>query len=225
MRRLALVVVALIAAIPSVATAQQDDPPMTFFVTSVGMGNGADLNGLIGADAHCQSLAVAAGAGDRTWRAYLSTGPPISVNARGRIGRGPWHSHAGTRMIADDLGSLHGDTLDEARLGNQINQAFALTENGDTVPSLFGRGDGEALEHDILTGSQPDGRAFTDGEDHTCSNWTSSVAGEGSAQLGHSDKTGGGNGSWNSSHPSRGCSQDNLIATGGSGRFYCFAIH
>ena len=198
---------------------------MTFFVTSVGMGNGADLNGLIGADAHCQSLAVAAGAGDRTWHAYLSTGPPISVNARGRIGGGPWHNHAGTRMIADDPDSLHGDTLDEARLGNQINQAFALTENGDTVPSIFGRGDGEALEHDILTGSQPDGRAFTDGEDHTCSNWTSSVAGEGSAQLGHSDKTGGGNGSWNSSHPSRGCSQDNLTATGGSGRFYCFAIN
>ncbi|RUA04980.1 MAG: lectin [Candidatus Neomarinimicrobiota bacterium] len=207
------------------AVAQQDNPPMTFFVTSVGMGNGADLNGLIGADAHCQSLAVAAGAGDRTWHAYLSTGPPISVNARGRIGGGPWHNHAGTRMIADDPGSLHGDTLDEARLGNQINQAFALTENGDTVPSIFGRGDGEALEHDILTGSQPDGRAFTDGEDHTCSNWTSSVAGEGSAQLGHSDKTGGGNGSWNSSHPSRGCSQDNLTATGGSGRFYCFAIN
>ncbi len=128
-------------------------------------------------------------------------------------------------MIADDLGSLHGDTLDEARLGNQINQAFALTETGDTVPSLLGRAAGEALEHDILTGSQPDGRAFTDGEDHTCSNWTSSVAGEGSAQLGHSDKTGGGNGSWNSSHPSRGCSQDNLTATGGAGRFYCFAIN
>ena len=223
MRRFALVVVALVAAIPSVATAQQDNPPMTFFVTSVGMGNGADLNGLIGADAHCQSLAVAAGAGDRTWHAYLSTGPPISVNARGRIGRGPWHNHAGTRMIAGDLGSLHGDTLDEARLGNQINQAFALTENGDTVPSILGRGAGEALEHDILTGSQPDGRAFTDGEDHTCSNWTSS--GEGSAQLGHSDKTGGGNGSWNSSHPSRGCSQDNLTATGGAGRFYCLAIN
>ena len=225
MRRLALVVVALVAAIPSVAVAQQDNPPMTFFVTSVGMGNGADLNGLIGADAHCQSLAVAAGAGDRTWHAYLSTGPPISVNARGRIGGGPWHNHAGTRMIADDPGSLHGDALDEARLGNQINQAFALTENGDTVHSIFGRGGGEALEHDILTGSQPDGRAFTDGEDHTCSNWTSSVAGEGSAQLGHSDKTGGGNGSWNSSHPSRGCSQDNLTATGGAGRFYCFAIN
>ena len=225
MRRLALVVLALIATIPSVAAAQQDNPPMTFFVTSVGMGNGADLNGLIGADAHCQSLAVAVGAGDKPWHAYLSAGPPIPVSARGRIGRGPWHNHAGTRMIADDLGSLHGDTLDEARLGNQINQAFALTENGDTVPSIFGRGAGEALEHDILTGSQPDGRAFTDGEDHTCSNWTSSVAGEGSAQLGHSDKTGGGNGSWNSSHPSRGCSQDNLIATGGSGRFYCFAIN
>jgi hypothetical protein len=207
------------------AAAQQDNPPMTFFVTSVGMGNGADLNGLIGADAHCQALAVAAGAGDKTWHAYLSSGPPISVNARGRIGRGPWHNHAGARMIADDLGSLHGDTLDEARLGNQINQAFALTENGDTVPSILGRGAGEALEHDILTGSQPDGRAFTDEEDHTCSNWTSSVAGEGSAQLGHSDKTGGGNGSWNSSHPSRGCSQDNLTATGGAGRFYCFVIN
>ena len=224
MRRLALVVVALIAAIPSVAAAQQDNPPMTFFVTSVGMGNGADLNGLIGADAHCQSLAVAVGAGDRTWRAYLSAGPPIAVSARGRIGRGPWHNQGGTRMIAADLGSLHGDTLDQARRGNQINQAFALTEKGDTVPSILGRAAGEGLEHDILTGSQPDGRTFTDGEDHTCSNWTSSAAG-GSAQLGHSDKTGGGNGSWNSSHPSRGCSQQNLVATGGAGRFYCFAIN
>ena len=224
MRSLALVVVALIAAIGSVAAAQQDNPPMTFFVTSVGMGNGADLNGLIGADAHCQSLAVAVGAGDRTWRAYLSAGPPIAVSARGRIGRGPWHNHGGTRMIAGNLGSLHGDTLDEARLGNQLNQAFALTENGDTVPSIVGRAAGEALEHDILTGSQPDGRAFTDGEDHTCSNWTSSAA-DGSAQLGHSDKTGGGNGSWNSSHPSRGCSQQNLVATGGAGRFYCFAMN
>ncbi len=224
MRRLALVVVALIAAIPSVAAAQQDNPPMTFFVTSVGMGNGADLNGLIGADAHCQSLAVAVGAGDRTWRAYLSAGPPIAVSARGRIGRGPWHNQGGTRMIAADLGSLHGDTLDQARRGNQINQAFALTEKGDTVPSILGRAAGEGLEHDILTGSQPDGRTFTDGEDHTCSNWTSSAA-DGSAQLGHSDKTGGGNGSWNSSHPSRGCSQQNLVATGGAGRFYCFAIN
>jgi hypothetical protein len=224
MRRLALVVVALIAAIPSVAAAQQDNPPMTFFVTSVGMGNGADLNGLIGADAHCQSLAVAVGAGDRTWRAYLSAGPPIAVSARGRIGRGPWHNQGGTRMIAADLGSLHGDTLDQARRGNQINQAFALTEKGDTVPSILGRAAGEGLEHDILTGSQPDGRTFTDGEDHTCSNWKSSAA-DGSAQLGHSDKTGGGNGSWNSSHPSRGCSQQNLVATGGAGRFYCFAIN
>jgi hypothetical protein len=200
--------------------AQQKQPPapMTFFVTSVGVGNGGNLGGLAGADAHCQKLAAAAGAGNRTWRAYLSTsaadGKP-AVNARDRIGRGPWHNAKGA-MVARDLGNLHGDTLDEARTGNLITRNNALTEKGDRVNGV---GD-TPNTHDILTGSQSDGRAYTDAADHTCKNWTSN--GEGAAQLGHSDRNGGGI-SWNSTHPSRGCSQENLVATGGAGLFYCFA--
>jgi len=202
------------------APAQQKQPPapMTFFVTSVGAGNGANLGGLGGADAHCQKLAAAAGAGDRTWRAYLSTaaadGKP-AVNARDRIGSGPWHNAKGA-MVARNLSNLHGDTLDEARTGNLITKNNALTEKGDRVNGV---GD-TPNTHDILTGSQPDGRAYTDAADHTCKNWTSN--GEGAAQLGHSDRNGGGI-SWNSTHPSRGCSQENLVATGGAGLFYCFA--
>jgi len=200
--------------------AQQKQPPapMTFFVTSIGLGSGANLGGLAGADAHCQKLAAAAGAGNRTWRAYLSTsaadGKP-AVNARDRIGAGPWHNARGA-MVARDLGNLHGDTLDEARTGNLITKNNALTEKGDRVNGV---GD-TPNTHDILTGSQPDGRAYTDAADHTCKNWTSN--GEGAAQLGHSDRNGGGI-SWNSTHPSRGCSQENLVATGGAGLFYCFA--
>ncbi len=202
------------------APAQQKQPPapMTFFVTSVGPGNGGNLGGLAGADAHCQKLAAAAGAGSRTWRAYLSTsaadGKP-AVNARDRIGSGPWHNAKGA-MVARDLGNLHGDTLDEARTGNLITRNNALTEKGDRVNGV---GD-TPNTHDILTGSQSDGRAYTDAADHTCKNWTSN--GEGTAQLGHSDRNGGGI-SWNSTHPSRGCSQENLVATGGAGLFYCFA--
>ena len=199
---------------------QQKQPaaPMTFFVTSVGVGNGANLGGLAGADAHCQKLAAAAGAGNRTWRAYLSTsasGSQAPVNARDRIGKGPWHNSKGT-MIARDLGHLHGDTIEEARLGNLITKNNALTEKGALVNGV---GD-TPNTHDILTGSQADGRAYTDAADHTCKNWTSN--GDGVAQLGHSDRNGGGI-SWNSVHPSRGCSQDNLVATGGAGLFYCFA--
>jgi len=198
---------------------QQVPPePMSFFVTSVGMGDGANLGGLTDADAHCQMLAEAAGRGDSTWHAYLSAQGPNAVNARDRIGSGPWYAHGGRRRIAQDVGELHGDTLDQARLGNALGKAISLTEQGEVVPGI---GD-SPNEHDILTGSQPDGRAYTDGMDHTCNNWTSN--GEGSAQLGHSDKQGGGNGSWNSTHPSRGCSQENLVRTGGAGRFYCFAI-
>jgi hypothetical protein len=199
---------------------QQKQPPapMTFFITSVGPGNGANLGGLAGADAHCQKLAEAAGAGGRTWHAYLSTsaadGKP-AVNARDRIGKGPWHNARGA-MIARDLSNLHGDTLDEARTGNLITRNNALNEKGDRVNGV---GDTPNM-HDVLTGSQPDGRAYADSADHTCKNWTSN--GEGIAQLGHSDRNGGGI-SWNSTHPSRGCSQENLVATGGAGLFYCFA--
>jgi hypothetical protein len=194
-------------------------PPMTFFVTSVGSGNGANLGGLAGADAHCQKLAAAVGAGARTWRAYLSTdaqGNQPAVNARDRIGNGPWHSAKGG-IVARDLAHLHGDTLDLARAGNQIHRMTALTEKGDPVK---GAGD-TPNEHDILTGSMADGRAFADGKDHTCNNWTSSTTG--TAQLGHHDRTGGPGTSWNSVHASAGCSQEALIKTGGAGYFYCFA--
>jgi hypothetical protein len=198
---------------------KQERAPMTFFVTSVGLGDGANLGGLAGADAHCQKLAAAAGAGDRTWRAYLSASPmegKPAVNARDRIGTGPWHNFRGT-MVARDLAHLHGDTLELARLGNLITKNNALTEKGELVNGV---GDKPNM-HDILTGTQPDGRAYTDGADHTCKNWTSN--GEGSAQVGHHDRNGGGI-SWNSVHPSRGCSQENLVATGGAGLFYCFAV-
>jgi hypothetical protein len=197
---------------------KQPPAPMTFFVTSAGPGNGANLGGLAGADAHCQKLATAAGAGNRTWHAYLSTsaadGKP-AVNARDRIGKGPWHNAKGA-MVGRDLANLHGDTLDEARIGNLVTKNNGLTEKGDKVNGV---GD-TPNTHDILTGSQPDGRAYTDAADHTCKNWTS--GGEGTAQLGLFDRNGGGI-SWISAHPSRGCSQENLVATGGAGLFYCFA--
>ena len=204
---------------PPPAPAQQQ--PMSFFVTSVGLGNGANLGGLAGADRHCQTLAAAAGAGAKTWHAYLSTsasGGQAAVNARDRIGSGPWYSAKGGR-IAQNVGDLHGDTIDQARLGNNINKTTALSEKGEPINGV---GD-TPNRHDILTGSQPDGRAYTDGADHTCGNWTSGAAG--TAQLGHHDRTGGGNTSWNSTHPSRGCSQENLVATGGAGLLYCFAIN
>jgi hypothetical protein len=194
-------------------------PPMSFFITSVGMGDGANLKGLAGADAHCQALATAAGRGAATWHAYLSTQGPNAVNARDRIGNGPWFSFGGQRRVAQNLAELHGDTLELARLGNAAGKVISMTEKGERVNGV---GD-MPNEHDMLTGSQPDGRAYTDGMDHTCNNWTSNAMG--SAQLGHSDKQGGNNGSWNSSHPSRGCSQANLVSTGGAGKFYCFAVN
>ena len=189
---------------------------MSFFITSVGLGNGANLGGLAGADKHCQQLAAAAGAGNKTWRAYLSTSGPNAVNARDRIGQGPWYNAKGAR-VAQNVGDLHGDTLDQARMGNTLTKVTGLTEKGESVKGV---GD-TPNQHDILTGSQLDGRAYTDSADHTCKNWTSN--GEGTAQLGHFDRTGGPGVSWNAVHPSRGCSQENLVATGGAGLFYCFA--
>ena len=199
------------------AEAQQSD--MTFFITSAGPGNGADLGGLEGADRHCQQLAEAAGAGGRTWRAYLSTqasGGAPAVNARDRIGEGPWQNAEGV-VIAGDLEELHD--------GNNLNKETALTESGELVN---GRGD-SPNRHDILTGSQPDGTAFAGGDDRTCGNWTLSGA-EGAAMVGHHDRMGlrddAPSRSWNSSHPSRGgCGQEALRGTGGDGLFYCFAAN
>ena len=188
---------------------------MGFFVTSTGSGKGADLGGLAGADKLCQSLAQAAGAGNRTWRAYLSTsasGGAKAVNARDRIGRGPWYNAKGV-LIAHNVDQLHDN-------GNLTKQTI-LTEKGGVVN---GRGDTPNM-HDILTGSDAQGRAFAGGKDTTCGNWTKS--GEGSAQVGHSDRQGLREDvaakSWNHTHPSRGCSQDALRSSGGNGFLYCFA--
>jgi len=196
--------------------AQTPPPPMNFFVTSVSKGNGANYGGLAGADAHCQMLAQAAGRGGVKWVAYLSTQGPGAVNARDRIGAGPFYNARG-QMIAQNVGQLHGDTIDQARLGNNFHKGTALSEKNTEIN---GQGD-KPNQHDIITGSQPDGRAFPAGEDRTCNNYTSNAAG--SAQLGHSDRRGGGNNSWNAAHASKGCSQDNLISTGGNGFLYCFA--
>jgi hypothetical protein len=196
-------------------------PPMSFFVTSAGSGKGADLGGIAGADRICQTLATAAGS-SKTWHAYLSAaaaGGQAAVNARDRIGAGPWFNAKGAR-VAQSVADLHGDTLEMARRGNNINKTTALNEKGDPVNGV---GD-TPNQHDMVTGSQLDGTAFPDAVDHTCGNYTSSAT-TGVVQLGHHDRTGGGNTSWNSTHPSRGCSQENLVATGGAGRFYCFAIN
>jgi hypothetical protein len=191
------------------------DTGLSFFITSAGTGRGADLGGLAGADEHCRRLAADAGAGNRTWHAYLSAGAANgqpAVNARDRIGAGPWYNARGVQ-VARDVAHLHA-------AGNGLGKTGSLTERGAVVN---GRGD-TPNQHDILTGSQLDGTAFPGTADKTCSNWTSS--GEGSAQVGHHDLQGGGENptSWNSAHGSRGCSQQNLIATGGNGYFYCFAI-
>ena len=201
------------------SSAQQAN--MSFFVTSAGSGKGADLAGLAGADRICQQLAQAVGAGSHTWHAYLSTqaadGQP-AVNARDRIGHGPWQNAKGV-VVAKDVDELHGD--------NNLTKQTALTEKGDVVN---GRGD-TPNKHDALTGSQPDGRAFPPGDDKTCHNWTSST--QGAAMLGHIDRQGlrddAQSKSWNSSHLSRGpdggCSQADLRSTGGDGLFYCFAAN
>ena len=203
---------------PAAQAPQTPPQPMTFFITSVPKGDGANLGGLAGGDAHCQTLAQAAGRGAATWHAYLSTQGSGAVNARDRIGTGPWYNQRGQR-VSQSLADLHGDTIEQARLGSTLGKQFSLTEKGTTVNGV---GD-TPNQHDILTGSQPDGRAYTDGMDHTCNNWTSNNTG--AAQVGHSDKQGGGNGSWNSAHASRGCSQANLVATGGAALLYCFAVN
>jgi hypothetical protein len=215
--RLAAIFVFSFALIYSTFAAQQNPPAnFSFFITSAGPGNGANLGGLSGADAHCQKLAQAVGAGGKTWKAYLSTtgsGGTAAVNAKERIGKGPWHNVKGVQ-VAKDVADLHSDQ-------NKLSKENSITEKGEVVN---GRGD-TPNRHDVLTGSQPDGTAFPAGEDHTCSNWTSN--GEGSAQVGHHDRVGGGANptSWNSSHGSRGCSQENLRGTGGDGLFYCFVAN
>lgn len=214
--------VELVAAVGLLAlaggTAEAQPTEMTFFVTSAGSGKGADLGGLEGADAICQRLAQAVGAGGKTWRAYLSTqavGGAAAVNARDRIGSGPWHNAKGA-VVAASVADLHGAAAN-------LTKQTALTEKGEIVN---GRGD-TPNQHDILTGSQADGTAFGPGEDRTCGNYTRSGA-EGAVMVGHHDRSGLDDSppakSWNMSHLSRGgCSQDALRSTGGAGLFYCFA--
>jgi hypothetical protein len=196
--------------------AKKAPAPMSFFVTSTSLGKGGDLGGLAGADAHCQALGTAAGS-TKTWHAYLSTQGPNAVNARDRIGRGPW-ANAKSMQIAASVEELHGDTIEQARLGNRITKTTALSEKGEIIS---GAGD-TPNQHDIITGTQPDGRAFPEGTDRTCNNYTSSTTGN--VMLGHNDRTGGPNASWNAVHASQGCTQQNLINTGGNGYLYCFAI-
>jgi hypothetical protein len=208
--------IALFALVSSGALAQQANT--SFFITSTGAGKGADLGGLDGADKHCQTLAQAAGAGAKTWHAYLSTqaaGGATAINARDRIGKGPWQNAKGV-VIAKDIAELHGS--------NNLTKQTALTEKGEVVN---GYGDTPNM-HDILTGTQPDGTAFAPEGDKTCGNWTKSGA-DGSAMLGHSDRTGPNDPpplrSWNAAHPSRGCSLPGLVSTGGAGLLYCFATN
>ena len=218
--RLMLIASVAVTAI-GLANVAQSQNAMTFFVTSAGPGKGADLGGLEGADKHCQQSAQSAGAGGRTWHAYLSTqaaAGKLAVNARDRIGKGPWQNAKGV-IVAKDVDELHGQ--------NNLTKQTSLTEKGDIVN---GRGD-TPNKHDALTGTMPDGRAFPPGEDKTCKNWTSST--QGTAIVGHIDRQGIGDDpaahSWNSSHPSRGpeggCSQTDLRSTGGDGLFYCFAAN
>ena len=215
-RRVWIVASVAVLSLAASTSAYAQKAETTFFITSVGSDKGADLGGIAGADQHCQHLAQAAGISGKTWRAYLSTQGAGAVNARDRIGQGPWQNAKGV-VIAKNVAELHGQ--------NNITKQTALTEKGDVVN---GRGDTPNM-HDILTGSQPDGTAFAAGEDRTCGNWTKS--GQGAAMVGHSDRQGlrddDASKSWNSSHPSRGpdggCSQNDLKSTGGAGLFFCFA--
>jgi hypothetical protein len=215
--RISLLASATLLALGATLSAQQNT--MTFFVTSAGLGKGADLGGLDGADKHCQALAQAAGAGGKTWRAYLSTQGEGAVNARDRIGKGPWQNAKGV-VIAKDVAELHGE--------NNLTKQTALTEKGDVVPSPP---EETTNQHDILTGTQADGTAFSGDKDMTCGNWSKS--GEGAAMLGHVNRRGLDDSaaakSWNASHGSRGpqggCSQADLNSTGGAGRLYCFAAN
>ena len=252
-------IVLLAIAGPAATLAQHGMPggtPMTFFVTSEPIGSGGNLGGLAGADAHCRNLAETVGAGDRSWHAYLSTqarpGQP-AINARDRIGTGPWYNYDGV-MIARDVAHLHGDTLELARLGNNLHKRSGLTEKGQIVPGLndykhpqddvweYVRTTPYTNRHEMLTGSQPGGTAFPPELDYTCNNWTSNAdpeeglnpggmgmgmglyPGRPNAEIGFPDRNGGGDGSWNSSHGTRGCSQTALAMTHGVGMFYCFAI-
>jgi hypothetical protein len=203
----------LLSGTSSPLLAQQN--PMSFFVTSVGLGNGGNLGGLSGADRHCQSLATAAGAGSKTWHAYLSTQGAGGVNAKDRIGRGPWFNAKGVQVAAN-VAELHGDK-------NNINKQTALDEKGAVVN---GRGD-TPNQHDMLTGTQHDGTVVPGLEDATCGNWTNSADGQGSAVVGHHDLIGNTNGPnfWNYSHKTPGCAQANLQRVGGGGLLYCFAIN
>lgn len=190
-------------------------PPTSFFITSAGSGNGAALGGLEGADRHCQALADAAGSRNMTWRAYLSTvakdGKP-AVNARDRIGSGPWYNAKGVK-VAENVADLHSDN-------SKLSKENSITEKGAVVN---GRGDTPNM-HDIMTGSQQDGTAYTGAAYNNCDNWTTSDSG--SVRVGHHDRQGGGENptSWHSAHNSRGCSQANLRASGGNGLFYCFGF-
>ncbi len=217
MRKIGSALVASMTLGVLIGGAHAQQATMSFFVTSTGSGKGADFGGIQGADKHCQALAAVVGAGNRTWRAYLSasvTATSPAVNARDRIGKGPWQN-ATEVVIAKDIDELHGT--------NNVNKQTALTERGAVVN---GRGD-TPNQHDILTGTQPDGTAFTGADDKTCGNWTKS--GAGSAIVGHSDRTGLDTSpqalSWNSSHPTRGCSDAALKSTGGAGYLYCFAAN
>ena len=222
MKTILALCVGAVALATSVPASAQTAADMTFFVTSSGPGKGADLGGLEGADRHCTTLATAAGATGKTWHAYLSTqadGGKAAVNAKDRIGKGPWKNAKGV-VIAKDVADLHG-------ANNNLTEQTALSEKGEVIN---GRGD-TPNRHDILTGSQADGTAFPPGEDRTCKNWTSST--QGTAMVGHSDRTGLDDSapakSWNTSHPSRGpgggCTQADLKSTGGDGLLYCFAVN
>ena len=217
----ALTLTALAATLLAACATAPSSGPMSFFITSAGSGKGADLGGLAGADAHCQRLASAANAGGKTWRAYLSvpptfgqggTPPVPAINARDRIGNGPWYNAKGV-LVARNLEHLHN--------GNHIGKDTALDETGNAVKGVGDRPN----EHDILTGSRADGTAFAPQTDTTCKAWTSSS--DGSAIVGHHDRNGplpeNWAKSWNFSHQSAGCSQEALVRTGGAGRFYCFA--
>jgi len=215
----AIVLMTIVASVSFGVSAQQNQ--MSFFVSSAGSGNGANLGGVAGADKICQTLAASAGGGSKTWHAYLSaaaSGGQPAVNAKDRIGNGPWYNQKGV-MIAKSVADLHSDS-------NNIKKDTALTEKGGVVNGV---GD-TPNQHDILTGSQADGTLqppTAPNTDATCGNWTSGADGMGAAQLGHVDRMGRGAAaaSWNSSHPSRGCSQPNLVATGGNGYLYCFATN
>ena len=217
--RFSLCMLGVLLCFGQAGSAEAQQSAMTFFITSAGPAKGAELGGLAGADQHCQQLAQAAGAGSRTWRAYLSAssaGGAAAINARDRIGQGPWRNAKGA-VIAKSVDDLHGPE-------NNLTKQTALSEKGELVN---GRGDTPNM-HDILTGSQPDGRAYPAGDkDTTCGNWTK--GGEGSAVVGHHDRMGlrddDASKSWNSSHGSRGCGLDALKATGGNGLFYCFAAN